>query len=281
MTKRKQSHLTIAALLSDPRIRRGYLDGKTYYAIWDLVRILAETEYPYEYWAELKRREPVLCASETRVEVEQTGGSVVAEATDQAGVLRIIQSIPSPRAERLKKWLIESGEQRLQEQDNPELAVLRLRRAYEDKGYSPRWIDKRLRGVSTRHELTGEWARRGASQSEQYRALTNAIMQGAFGMDVEGMRRYKQLQGTGQNLRDYMSDLELVLVALGETAAVTLGRNRGSHGIEQLLADAQDAGKIAGTARQQIEQGSNKRPVDPSVGGAESSVRPAEQAPVG
>jgi DNA-damage-inducible protein D len=261
MIKRKQSHLTIAASLSDPRVRRGYLDGKTYYAITDVVRILAETDYPDEYWAELKKREPVLSGSEIRVEIEQTGGPELVEATDQAGVLRIIQSIASPRAERLKKWLIESGVQRLEEQDNPELAVLRLRRVYEDKGYSPRWIDKRLRGVSTRHELTSEWARRGATQGDQYRALTNALMENAFGMDVEHMRRYKQLQGTGQNLRDHMSDVELVLVALGETAAVTLGRNRGSQGIEQLLADAQDAGRIAGLARQQIEQGSAKRPV--------------------
>jgi hypothetical protein len=155
---------------------------------------------------------------------------------------------------------VESAERRLEEQENPELAVLRLRRSYMDEGYSPRWIDKRLRGVSTRQELTSEWARRGASESEQYRALTNAIMEGVFGMDVEHMRRYKNLTGTNRNLRDHMSDLELVLVALGETSAVTLGRNRGSHGVEELLADARDAGRIAGSARQQIEQGSNKKP---------------------
>ena len=261
MMKRKQSHLTIVALLADPRVRRGYLDGRTYYAIADLIRILAETEYPEEYWTELKKREPALANIEERVEIEQAGGPEITDATDQAGVLRLIQSIPSAKAERLKRWLIESGVQRLEEQENPELAVLRLRRAYEERGYSPRWIDKRLRGVSTRHELTSEWARRGASESEQYRALTNALMEGAFGMDVESMRRYKNLQGTGRNLRDHMSDVELVLVALGETAAVALGRNRASHGIEQLLADALDAGRIAGVARQQIEQGSAKRPI--------------------
>jgi DNA-damage-inducible protein D len=260
MIRRKQSHLAITALLSDPRVRRGHSDGKTYYSIADLVRILAETEFPVEYWNELKKREPALAAIEDRVEVGEAGSLELAEATDQAGVLRLLQSIPSPRAERLKKWLVESAAQRLEEQDNPEVAVLRLRRAYEDKGYSPRWIDKRLRGMSTRHELTGEWARRGATQSDQYRALTNALIEGVFAMDVETMRRYKNLQGTNRNLRDTMSDLELVLVALGETAAVTLGRNRGSHGIEELLSDARDAGRIAGSARQQIEQGSNKRP---------------------
>jgi hypothetical protein len=225
-----------------------------------VIRILAETEFAEEYWRELKAREPVLSSSEHRVDVEDSGGPVTVEATDQAGVLRLIQSIPSAKAERLKKWLVESAVQRLEEQGNPELAVLRLRRSYMEEGYSPRWIDKRLRGVSTRQELTSEWARRGASESEQYRALTNAIMEGAFGMDVEGMRRYKNVAGTNRNLRDHMCDLELVLVALGETAAVTLGRNRGSQGVDELLADARDAGRIAGSARQQIEQGSNKKP---------------------
>jgi hypothetical protein len=108
-------------------------------------------------------------------------------------------------------------------------------------------------------EVTSEWARRSAS-SDQYRALSNAIMQGIFAMDVESLRRYKNLQRPTQNLRDYMSDLELVLTSLGETAAVALHRNRGSQGFDDLLADATEAGRIAGTARKAIEQGSSKRP---------------------
>ena len=172
----------------------------------------------------------------------------------------MIQSVSSPLAEKLKRFLAESAVQRLEELENPELAVIRMRREYEDKGYSPRWIDKRLRGISTRHELTSEWARRGAVESEQYRALTNALMAGAFGMDVERLRRYKNLQRPTQNLRDYMSDLELVLTSLGETAAVALHRNRGSNGFDELVADATEAGRIAGAARTQIEQGSARKP---------------------
>ena len=140
------------------------------------------------------------------------------------------------------------------------MPVLRLRSAYEDKGYSPRWIDKRLRGISARHEVTSEWARRGAIESDEYRALTNAVMQGIFAMDVESLRRYKNLERPTQNLRDYMSDLELVLTSLGETVAVALHRNRGSQGFDDLLADATEAGRIAGTARKEIEHGSSKRP---------------------
>jgi hypothetical protein len=258
--KRKQNQTGLAVLLNDERIRRAYHDGRAYYSVTDLIRILAETQHPDEHWTELKRREPALAGVEEWLEVEQEGQVDLIPATDAAGVCRLIQSIASPLAEKLKRFLAESAVRRLEEMENPELAVVRMRREYEDKGYSPRWIDKRLRGVSARHELTSEWARRGASESDQYRALTNALMDGVFGMDVESLRRYKNLQRTTQNLRDYMSDLELVLTSLGETAAVALHRNRGSNGFDELVADAREAGRIAGTARTQIEQGSARSP---------------------
>jgi hypothetical protein len=154
--------------------------------------------------------------------------------------------------------------------ENPELVLARMRKAYEERGYSPRWIDKRLRGVSARQEVTGEWRRRGVEQGEQYRALTNAIMEGVFGMDVERLRRYKNLQRPTQNLRDYMSDLELVLTSLAETAAVALHRSRASHGFEDLFDDAAEAGLIAGAARTRIEQGGSRKPrhVDDEHAGA-------------
>lgn len=144
--------------------------------------------------------------------------------------------------------------------EDPEVALLKIRRAYEERGFRPQWIDKRLQSIHTRHELTKEWARRGVTDSEQYRQLTNALIANAFGMDVESLRRYKNLQKPAQNLRDYMNDLELVLITLGETAAVTLHRNRASQGFEELLEDARDAGRIAGLARTQIEQGSAHKP---------------------
>lgn len=258
--KRKQSQTGLNALLNDERVRRAYHEGRTYYCVTDLIRILAETQYPDEHWTELKQREPALATLEEWLEVEREGQVDLIPATDSAGVCRLIQSVSSPLAEKLKRFLAESAVQRLEELENPELAVIRMRREYEDKGYSPRWIDKRLRGISTRHELTSEWARRGAVESEQYRALTNALMAGAFGMDVERLRRYKNLQRPTQNLRDYMSDLELVLTSLGETAAVALHRNRGSNGFDELVADATEAGRIAGAARTQIEQGSARKP---------------------
>jgi hypothetical protein len=173
---------------------------------------------------------------------------------DLPGVLRLVQAIPSPRAEKLKTWLARTAVERMAEAQNPELAVLRTRKLYESRGYSRRWVDKRLRGVSARHELTGEWYKRGATESDQFRALTNTIMQVAFGMDVEGYRRHKGLFKTGENLRDHMSDLELALTALGETAAVALHRDRDSREFEDLLSDAKDAGEIVARTRSEIEQ---------------------------
>src|SRR5215212_1859131 len=155
-------------------------------------------------------------------------------------VRRFVESIPMAdrEGERVRKWLAATARERLEEEKNPELAVLRTRRLYEQKGYSRRWVDKRLRGVSARHELTGEWYKRGATESDQFRQLTNDLMRGAFGMEVEEYRRFKHLFKTGENLRDHMSDLELALTALGETVAVALHRDRDSGNFDQLLADA-------------------------------------------
>jgi len=264
MTKRKSNGNGVAGLLNDDRIRRTFFEDRTYYCVTDLIRVLTNTGYPEEYWSDLKQREPALASVEEALEVERDGAAETIAAVDAAGVFRVVQSITSPAAEKVKRWLADSAVQRLEEMENPELTVLRMRKAYEDQGYSPKWIDKRLRGISTRQEVTSEWARRGAMESDQYRALTNAIMDGAFGMDVERLRRYKNLQRPTQNLRDYMSDLELVLTSLGETAAVALHRNRGSSGFEELMADATEAGRIAGAARTQIEQGSARRSMRPT-----------------
>jgi hypothetical protein len=258
--KRKQVRNGLDVLLGDDRIRRAFHEDQVYYSVSDLIRMLTETQHPEEYWAEMKRREPELGRLEEWMEVEREGQVESIPTVDAAGVCRIVQSVSSPAAERFKRWLAESAVRQVAEAENPELALARMRREYEEQGYSARWIDKRLRGVSTRHELTSEWARRGATESEQYRALTNALMEGAFGMDVESLRRYKNLQRPTQNLRDYMSDLELVLTGLGETAAVALHRNRGSSGFDELVADAREAGRIAGAARTQIEQGSARSP---------------------
>jgi prophage antirepressor-like protein len=233
-------------LLDDERVRKVELDAKTWFTAADVVAVLAETEHAAEFWEDLKHREPKLVRW---VEPHHELGEIV----DLEGIFRIVQSIDSPRAEKLKLWLADSARQRVEESQNPELTVIRTRRLYENRGYSRRWIDQRLRGVSTRHELTGEWYRRGARESDDFRTLTNELVKRSFGMDVEAYRRYKGLSRTGENLRDHMTDLELSLVTLAETVAVALHRSRNSDGTERLVADAHDAGEIVSQALREIE----------------------------
>ena len=197
MTTRKHKNTLspVTALFENDQVRRVMHDGQLHYAAADIVRALADTEHPEEYLFELKVREPALAATFEQIAFPGPEGATTEplDAVTAVDALRLVQSIRSPRAERIRLWLAESAKQRIEEMENPELAVLRTRELYERKGYSRRWIDKRLRGVSSRQELTGEWARRGAAESDDYRQLTNELFQQAFGMDVQGYRRYKGL----------------------------------------------------------------------------------------
>jgi hypothetical protein len=256
LIRRKSTHGGLAQVLGGDGVRRMIAaDGRTLYAAVDIVDHLSGSRHPAEYWADLKVRVPGLasvCEPMTYA-VDAESEPVALDGVDVEGVLRLMQSIPTAKAERVRRWLAQTAREWLEEEKNPELAVLRTRRLYESKGYSRRWVDKRLRGVSARHELTGEWFQRGATDSEQYRALTNALIRGAFGMDVEQFRHFKGLFKTGETLRDHMSDLELALTALGETVAVALHRERDSHGYAALEADTVAAGEVVARTRGEIE----------------------------
>ena len=253
---KRSTHGGLGNLLGTDRVRRMITsDRRTFYAVVDLVEQLTGTLRPAEYWADLKMRDPALAdlCQQMAYAVSADAEPVTLDAVDVEGVLRLVQSIPTAEAERVRRWLAQTARERLEEEKNPELAVIRTRRLYESRGYGRRWVDKRLRGVSARQELTGEWFKRGATESDQYRALTNALMKGAFGMEVEQYRGHKNLFKAGENLRDHMSDLELALTALGETVAVALHRDHDSKGFEQLEADAAAAGEIVAKTRQEIE----------------------------
>jgi hypothetical protein len=245
---RKASRGGVEAILRDPRVRQVIHEAQTLYSAVDLLAVLTESQYPLELWNDLKSRHPAVAE---RVAFTTPQGL---EALDLEGVFRLIQSVDSPRAQRLQNWMAAAARQRLEEAEDPELALLRTRRAYEQQGRSRQWIDQRMRSASARHELTAEWYRRGVHEGEEFRALTNQMMASAFGMDVEGYRRYKGLFRTGQNLRDHMTDLELALTALGETTAVELHRRRRSSGFDALLLDAKDTGQLIANTRHEIEQ---------------------------
>jgi DNA-damage-inducible protein D len=258
--KRISNRSGVQSVLNDPRVRHVEHDGRTLYVAADVVAVLGESEHPAELWADLKESQPAVGDRVTSVGLDD--GSE-ADALDLAGVLRLAQELDSPRAARLRDWMIQSAIERVEEADDPELALLRTRQAYEQDGYSRQWIDQRMRSVSARHELTSEWYRRGVRESEEFRALTNEMTRAAFGFDVEGYRRYKGLFRTGQNLRDHMNDLELSLLALAETTAVELARQRRSHGFDALLLDAKETGQVVAKAREEIEQRTGRAVVSP------------------
>ena len=273
-----RKNVGIQSLLDGQDVRRVSVEGQNWYAAVDVVRLLGDQTEPRELWEQLKLREPPLAHRALQMEFPAVPGRPEAsEGLDVEGVFRLVQAIPSPRAERLKSWLARSARQRLEEAENPELLALRARNLYERRGYPRRWVDKRLRGMSARHELTAEWYKRGVSDSEQYRNLTNRLMHSAFGMDVEEYRRYKKLAGTRQPLRDHMSDLELALTSLGETTAVALHQARQSQGLEQLDADAKDAGEIVAQTLAQIERRSGRPVLQPS--GNHTGARPRRRHP--
>lgn len=257
--------VTIQTLIDADLVRQlRSTEGVPRFAVVDVLALLTDQD-PVEVWQDFKRRDPVVARMVVRTQFPSIlGRPDTQDGLELADVFRVVQSIDAPRADRLKRWLAQSAAQHLAEAQDPELLAQRARKLYEKRGYSSRWVDKRLGGVTARHELTGEWYQRGATESEQFRELTNELMHGAFGMDVETYRRYKGLAGTGENLRDHMSDLELVLTSLAETSAVALHQARDTRGIDALRSDAAEAGRIVARTRRLIERKSGRLLVTPA-----------------
>jgi hypothetical protein len=248
---------TLRHLLDDARVRRATADGRTLYSAVDVVAVLTDAPATArEEWETLKHEEPALRARCARVELPEAAGEVAAnDLLPLAGVLRLVQALDAPKAERLRGWLADAAAQAVEEEDDPELGVQRARQAYEAQGRSRRWIDGRLRCVSARQDVVGEWYKRGVRDGEGFRLLTNALLVAAFGMDATDYRAHKGLTNTGVNLRDHMTDGELTLLSLAETVAAALHRRRNSDGEADLLQDVADAGAIAAQVRDTLEAG--------------------------
>jgi hypothetical protein len=234
---------------------------KRYFAIVDVVAVLTASIDAGAYWRKLKERlikegnETVTNCHSLKM-IAADGKQRSTDVADAEELLRLIQSIPSPKAEPFKRWLAKVGYERLEEIENPELSMERMQTLYEKKGYPKEWIDKRMRGIAVRQDLTDEWKNRGAKSSLEYAILTNEIMQGAFDLKVED---YKQVKGLErENLRDHMTDIELILTMLGEATTTKLHRDRDSQGLDPLKKDAQEGGAVAGSTRRDIEKRSGK-----------------------
>jgi DNA-damage-inducible protein D len=242
------------------QIRRTIHNNEWWFVITDVVAALTDSVDPQGYLKDMRRRDPELTKGwgqiATPLSIQTAGGPQKLNCANTEGIFRIIQSIPSPRVEPLKRWLARVGRERIDEIENPELAMARMQELYEKKGYPKEWIDKRMRGIAVRQDLTDEWQNRGARSSIEYAILTNEIMQGAFDLKVE---EYKQVKGLErENLRDHMTDIELILTMLAEATTTELHRDRDSRGLEPLNKDAQDGGAVAGRTRQDIETQTGK-----------------------
>jgi len=259
------------ALFQKREIRRTMHNNAWWFVITDVIAALTDSPDPSDYWKKMRKRDPDLgrvskgggqFAPPLALEFGTAGGIQRIQCWNTEGIFRLIQSIPSPKAEPFKRWLARVGRERIDEIENPELAMARMQELYEKKGYPKEWIDKRLRGIAVRQNLTDEWKDRGAITRLQFAILTNEIMQGAFDLKVD---EYKQVKGLErENLRDHMSDIELILTMLAEATTTTLHRGRDSQGMTPLKRDAQDGGAVAGRTRKDIELQTRKPVISPA-----------------
>lgn len=239
-------------------------EEKWYFSVQDVIEILTDTANVKDYIKKMKKRDPEIYHNWGTfcplVEMKAADGKKrKIQAADAQGLLRIIQSVPSPKAEPFKLWLAKVGAERLEEIENPELATQRTRELYKLKGYSDEWIEKRMRSIAIREELTEEWKNRGVKEKIEYAILTAEISKATFGLTP---KEYKEIKGLkSQNLRDHMTDLELIFSMLGEASTKEITVNTDTQGFDENKKAAQAGGKIAGDARKQLELKSGKKVV--------------------
>ena len=245
------------------RIRRKWHDDQWYFSVVDIVQVLADSPTPRQYWGKIKDREfKQLQLSPIWVQLKLPSGDGKNYNTDCANtesMFRIIQSIPSPKAEPFKRWLAKVGYERVQEIEDPELAQKRMKDTYKLKGYSDDWIEKRVRGIAVRDELTDEWDSRGIKTNREYSILTSEISKATFGLTPGEYKKFKGLKQ--QNLRDHMNDLELIFTMLGEASTTKIARNKDALGFDENKDAAKEGGTVAGVARKELDKRSGEKVV--------------------
>ncbi len=240
-------------------------DQKWYFSIADVVEALTDTTNATDYIKKMRKRDEVLSKGwgqfVTPLEMETAGGKQKINCANAEGLLRLIQSIPSPKAEPFKLWLAKVGYERLEEIENPELAQHRMREIYKAKGYSDEWIEKRVRGIAVRDELTNEWKKRGVKEGLEYAILTSEISKATFGLTPSDYKKFKGLTKPQENLRDHMTDLELIFTMLGEASTTEIARTKNAKGFPENKKAAVEGGSVAGKARKDLEKKSGRKVV--------------------
>ena len=247
-------------LFESKSIRSVWLDAekKWYFSVHDVIEALTDSSDPRQYVKRMRSRDAALAVNWgticTQVEmIALDGKRRKTLAASAENLLRIIQSVPSPKAEPFKRWLAKVGAERLEEIENPELAARRMRELYRAKGYSDAWIEKRVRGIAVRDELTDEWKKRGVGDSREYAILTAEISKATFGLTPTEYKAAKSLDQP-DNLHDHMTDLELIFTMLGEASTTEIARTKDAQGFVENKKAAREGGTVAGNARRELEQ---------------------------
>ena len=249
---------TKIALFKGKKIRKTLFQNEWWFSVIDVIEALTDSSQPSKYWTAMKARVnnddgfqlSTICRQLKLVSSD--GKKYETDCADTEGIFRIIQSVPSPKAEPFKRWLAKVGYERVQEIENPELATKRTRILYKLKGYPKDWIEKRMRGIAIREELTDEWQKRGAKEQKDYEILTAEISKATFGITPSEYRKVKGLKR--ENLRDHMDDFELIFTMLGERSTTEIHKIENSKGVSKLAQDAKRGGNIAGIAKEQLEK---------------------------
>jgi DNA-damage-inducible protein D len=250
------------AVFEQKNIRNIVHNGMIFFSVIDIIEALTDSPQPSTYWGMLKKREPQLFTICEKLKFKALDGKYrPTDCANTEGVLRIIQSVPSPKAEPFKLWLASLGKQSLDENADPELAIERARELYRAKGYDDKWIETRLKSIDIRKELTEEWQKRGVKEGSEYAFLTAEISKATFGITPT---EHKDLKKLGkENLRDHMSDIELIFTMLGEASTRNIAIDDDAQGYDDNLNAAQRGGRAAGTARQAYEKNLKTKVVTP------------------
>jgi DNA-damage-inducible protein D len=258
--------MTDLKLFETASIRSFYdeVNQKWYFSIVDVIEVLTDSINPTDYLKKLRKRDSELgnflgtnCPQIAMV--NKSGVKRKTLAGTNQDLLRLIQSIPSPKAEPFKQWLAQVGAERIAEIENPELAQARIREIYKAKGYSDAWIEKRIRGIQVRDELTNEWKSRGVKEGKEYSILTAEISKATFGIIPSEYKNLKGLTKPSENLRDHMTDLELIFTMLGEASTTEIAKNKNAQGFVENHKAAKAGGNVAGNARKELEKKSGAK----------------------
>jgi hypothetical protein len=256
------------AIFQQKSIRKVIFQNEWWFSVIDIVAALTDSEKPRDYWYRMKDRTKIEDGIELSTICRQLkllstdGKNYLTDCSNTEGIFRIIQSIPSPKAEPFKRWLAKVGYERIQEIEDPELAIKRTRALYLAKGYSEVWIEKRMRGIEIRETLTDEWKNRQVGGDREYAILTAEISKATFGMTPTNYKKFKKLKR--ENLRDHMNDLELIFSMLGEASTTEIAKNKDAHGYLENKRAAVQGGTVAGNARRELESKSGQKVSSPN-----------------